>query len=72
MGTNHYQELKLVEPDNDFKYYGIFAVDGDAPGLKGGINERGLVVIMASASSIPRQQRLNLCRTKAVLFHMLN
>lgn len=68
---NHYQEFRLIEPEKGFKYYGLFAVGGDSPGLKGGINEKGLVVITASASSIPHQQRLSIPHAKAVISTLL-
>lgn len=68
---DHIQELRLIEPKDGFRYYGIFAQGGNAPGLKGGINERGLVVITASASSIPRQQRLSEAHTKGLLSLLL-
>ena len=54
---DHQQELKLVTPKKGNRYYGLFAVGGKSPGLKAGINEYGLVLVNASASSIPSRQR---------------
>lgn len=54
------QELRLVTR-GAYRYYGIFAGDdGKRKQLKGGVNERGLAVFSASASSIPRQERSRL------------
>jgi len=36
---------------------GLFAFGGDSPGLKGGINEKGLAVVTATASVIPKNER---------------
>jgi hypothetical protein len=36
---------------------GLFAFGGDSPGLKGGINEKGLAVVTATASAIPKNER---------------
>lgn len=68
---NHNQELRLVSPDKGYRYIGLYAVGGDAPGLKEGINERGLVVLSASASSIPRAERLKMPH-RPVLSRLLN
>ena len=54
---DHRQELRLVRSDKGHDYLGLFAVDGAEPGLKAGINRRGLSIVSASASSIPRRQR---------------
>jgi isopenicillin-N N-acyltransferase like protein len=37
----------------------LYAEDNDEPGIKAGVNEKGLCVISASASSIPKKQRDN-------------
>lgn len=68
---DHYQELRLVTPTDGFRYYGIFAVGNNAPGLKAGINEQGLVVVSASASSIARSERLTMDHMKGLLAKLL-
>lgn len=50
------QEMRLVENDT-YRYYGIFTGNTDKMSLRGGINEKGLAVFSASASSVPKQQR---------------
>ncbi len=49
------QDVKLVRNNTGYSYYGLFA-----PDVKAGINEKGLVVLSASASSIPKSQRSSL------------
>lgn len=54
---DHTQALKLVRPSKGYAYYGLFAVGGSEPGIKAGVNERGLVVVTAAASCIPKSRR---------------
>ena len=54
---DHYQELRLVTPAWGNRYYGLFAVYGDNKKMKAGINEKGLVVVSATAGSIPKKDR---------------
>jgi isopenicillin-N N-acyltransferase like protein len=51
---DHRQEIKRVTPKQGFRYYGLFAHGNDDPGLKAGVNEKGLVVVSATA---PYRQR---------------
>jgi len=51
---DHRQEIKRVTPKPGFRYYGLFAYGNDGPGLKAGVNEKGLVVVSATA---PYRQR---------------
>jgi hypothetical protein len=57
MPPNHQQELRLVKPDKGFRYVGLFAVTGSRPGLKDGINEKGLVILGSAASCLPAAER---------------
>jgi hypothetical protein len=63
---DHRQELRLVSPERGYKYFGLFAVDGEHKGLKAGINEKGLVVVSATAGSIPSDARKQMPHTKAL------
>jgi hypothetical protein len=54
---DHRQVLRLVRPATGHRYLALFAEDGDEPGIKAGTNERGLTVVSASASAIPRARR---------------
>lgn len=54
---NHRQILKHSPPGDGFAWFGLYAVGGDDPGIKAGVNEKGLTVVSASASSIPKKRR---------------
>lgn len=68
---DHRQELKYVKPADGYKYIGLFAADGEYSGLKAGLNEKGLVVISASASSIPLRERKTMPGTHSLLNKLL-
>lgn len=61
---DHTQELKLVKSDNGYRYFGLYAVGGRYNGIKAGLNERGLVIITATAGSIPKAERQAMPHTK--------
>jgi isopenicillin-N N-acyltransferase like protein len=69
---NHTQELRLIQPKNGLAYLALIAIDADAPGTKAGINEKGLVAVSASASTIPRAERLKMPSTKSLLVKLLS
>ncbi len=51
------QMLKVVREDGN-AFYGLYAMTGPNKwSLKGGVNSKGLVVVSATASSIPKAQR---------------
>jgi isopenicillin-N N-acyltransferase like protein len=54
---DHTQKIKIVKPKKANRYFGLFAEGNDDPGIKAGINIKGLSVISAAASSIPRKTR---------------
>jgi hypothetical protein len=70
--ADHRQVLKLVTPKHGYRYFGIHAEGNDEPGLKAGINEKGLVVVSSTADSIPRKLRKESDRTKGLLVRLLN
>lgn len=51
------QALKYDFPSHGIPYFGLYAVDGLDPGIKNGVNQQGLSVVTASASSIPHKMR---------------
>lgn len=53
---DQYQYLKTVYPENGYSYLGLYA-EGSPAGFKAGINEQGLVVVSATAGSIPAAER---------------
>ena len=54
---DHHQVLKKVRPKKGWAYFGLFAEGNGDPGLKAGVNERGLTIVSASSSSLPRRVR---------------
>lgn len=54
---DHSQEVAVVVPRGGYRFVGLFARGGDAPGLRAGVNQAGLTVVSATAGSIPREER---------------
>jgi isopenicillin-N N-acyltransferase like protein len=51
-------EVHSVRPPTGFRYLGLFPIrNGTRKGVVAGVNEKGLVVVAASASSIPGEER---------------
>lgn len=48
--------LKLIVPKKGYKYLAMYAIGKEA-GVKGGINDKGLVVFSASVSSLKKEDR---------------
>lgn len=48
--------LKVISPDEGFKYLAMYA-EGENGGVKGGINQAGLVVFSESAGSVKKEDR---------------
>jgi hypothetical protein len=51
-------ELWLIKPEKGFKFLALYAIGGENEGIKGGINEKGLVVLTATASTLPKEERM--------------
>ena len=47
---DHTQKLKLVRSKRGFDYFGLYAEGNDDPGLKAGVNEKGLTIVSASVN----------------------
>jgi len=69
---DHDQGLRLIRSAKGHDYLGLFAIDGEEPGLKGGINRQGLSIVSASASSIPRQTRQQASGERGLLRRLLS
>jgi isopenicillin-N N-acyltransferase like protein len=67
---DHVQSLRSVSPMAGYRYFGLFADGNDEPGLKAGVNEKGLVVVSAT-SSIPPKLRAAMPRTRNLLSKLL-
>ena len=67
---NQHQSIKLVSPKIGYRYFGLYA-EGKHAGMKAGINENGLVVVSASAGSIPSKEREAMPHTGGLLVKLL-
>jgi hypothetical protein len=54
---DHVQSLRLVHSKHGLSFVGLYADNGRSPGIKAGVNQAGLSVVSASASSLPRAVR---------------
>ena len=69
--TEGTQKLKLVS-EGKIAYYALFMEGGSDPGIKAGINEKGLTILSASASSIPTKIRHSYQRTHNIPHKILS
>lgn len=53
---DHTQVLKFNR-EGRYTYLGLYAAGNDQPGIKQGVNEKGLCVVTATAGSIPKETR---------------
>ena len=54
---DHSQVLKMHRSAKGYAYFGLYAENGTEPGIKAGVNQKGLTVITATAGSIPKDRR---------------
>lgn len=54
---DHVQVLKISRPAKGHAYFGLYAQGNNAPGIKQGVNEKGLAVMTADAGSLPKKIR---------------
>jgi isopenicillin-N N-acyltransferase like protein len=54
---DHTQVLKMHRNGKGYAYFALYAEGGSDPGIKQGVNEKGLAVVTASASCIPKKVR---------------
>lgn len=64
------QSLGVVRPPVGHAYFAL-TTEGEDPGVKAGINEKGLVVESATAGSIPKEDRQEADRTMGLLRKLL-
>lgn len=67
---DHRQYLKKVRPVNGHVFLGLYVEGNDSPGLKAGINDRGLSIVSAS-SNIPRKIRNSQAGVSGVMARIL-
>ena len=58
-GTPQEQAVRLVTSGR-YHYYGLYAGTAEKKTFKGGVNDQGLAVVLASASAIPHKVRAEL------------
>jgi len=68
---DHRQDVKLISPSDGYRYIGLLTIDGVHQGVKAGINEKGLVVVSATAGSIPTKERKVMAYTHALTSRLL-
>ncbi len=54
---DHRQELALLRPPEGYAAVALRAVGGSSPGIKAGLNERGLVIVSAAAGQVAADLR---------------
>lgn len=69
---DHTQVLKMNRSGKGYAYFGLYAVGGTAPGIKEGVNAKGLTVVAASASSIPQSKLDNQPGKHSVISKLLS
>lgn len=69
---DHTQELRMRRSGNGHAYFGLYAVGGTEPGIKAGVNEKGLTVVTATASSISKNLRDNQPGKHGVIIALLS
>jgi hypothetical protein len=67
---DHQQIFKRVVPGNGYAFAGLFAEGNKDPGIKAGINEKGLTIVSAS-SNVPKKLRNSLTGTHGVMRQIL-
>ncbi len=68
---DHSQELTVLKGDGEYKALALRAVGGMAPGIKAGVNEKGLVIVSASANQVPSAERKKFRQKKGLMAHFL-
>lgn len=69
---DHTQVLKHGRARGGYAYFGLFAEGNNDSGIKSGVNEKGLSIVSASASSIPKKQRAHQPGKHGVILEILS
>ena len=69
---DHMQVLKMSRAGKGYACFGLYAEGGTEPGIKEGVNEKGLTVITASAGSIPKSMRDNQPGKRGIISKLLS
>ncbi len=68
---DHRQELSIVRPKEGYASVVLTAIGGAEPGTKAGVNEKGLVIVAATASQVPAADRRRAEQKKSRITHLL-
>ena len=68
---DHRQELFVLRPDQGHRALLLKAVGGAEPGVKAGVNEKGLVIVSATASQVASEQRKAALQKKELMSFLL-
>jgi hypothetical protein len=64
---DHHQELTILKPAQGFASIGLRAVGNDEPGIKAGVNEKGLVIVSATANQVASADRKKVPQKKELM-----
>ena len=68
---DHHQELTLLKRTEGYKSLALKAVGGSQSGIKAGVNEKGLVIVSATANQVARAERKKFQQKKELMSHFL-
>jgi hypothetical protein len=68
---DHRQELVVLRPPDGYRSVALMAVGNDEPGVKAGVNEKGLVIVSATAGQFPSADRKKIQQKKWLMRHFL-
>jgi len=68
---DHRQELVVLSPSEGYRSVALMAAGNDEPGIKAGVNEKGLVIVSAAAGQFPSADRKKMQQKKELMRHFL-
>jgi hypothetical protein len=68
---NQQHELVILRPAEGHRSVALMALGGDEPGVKAGVNEKGLAIVSATASQVPSAERKSVQQRKGLIHHLL-
>jgi hypothetical protein len=68
---DHSQELAVLQPSAGYWALALKAIGGEEPGVKAGVNDKGLVIVSATANQVPKAERKSVQQQKGLLSHIL-
>jgi isopenicillin-N N-acyltransferase-like protein len=68
---DHHQELVFLKPPKGYRSLALKVIGGKEPGVKAGVNEKGLIIVSATANQVPSADRYKVQQQKGLLSHLL-